>query len=63
MLNLARPSIPEHYTNIAIVFAISGILHLIMDLSMGIKAYESDAFMYFFSFAFGIMIEDAAQAA
>lgn len=61
LLKLPRPSIIERYTNILLVFTMSGIYHVFNDLSMGISLADSGAMLFFQSFAFGFMLEDAVQ--
>jgi hypothetical protein len=61
VLKLPRPSLLERYTNILLVFTMSGILHVFNDLSMGISLADSGAMLFFQSFALGFMLEDAVQ--
>ena len=61
VLRLTRPSILERYTNVLLVFTISGISHTFHDLSKGISLTESGAMLFFQSFTLGFMLEDAVQ--
>jgi hypothetical protein len=61
MLRLPRPSIIERYTNIFIVFFLSGLLHIWVDEVGGVPSSRSYAVWWFTSFAVGIVIEDTAQ--
>jgi hypothetical protein len=61
ILRLPRPSIIERYTNIFIVFFLSGLLHVWVDVVGGVPSSRSYAVSWFSSFALGIIIEDSAQ--
>lgn len=62
VLHLPRPSIIERYTNIFIVFTISGIVHLFYNWAT-LRKYDDLGTMAFFqSSAVLIMIEDGVQA-
>ena len=59
-LGLPKPSILERYTNILLVFTLSGILHALTDMGAGRSTYLG-TMMFFQSFTLGIAIEDAVQ--
>ncbi|RHZ54853.1 acetyltransferase spyB [Aspergillus thermomutatus] len=63
LLALPRPSLLERYTNIFFVFLLSGVMHVMSDLFMGIPLSQSTSLFFFCSMPLGIMIEDAVQAA
>ncbi|KAI9037697.1 wax synthase family protein [Aspergillus affinis] len=63
ILQLPHPSLVERYTNISLVFLMSGILHGVSANIMGLSAMGSGALSFFPSFALGIIIEDTIQAA
>ncbi|KAF3391498.1 Acetyltransferase pyr8 [Penicillium rolfsii] len=60
-LHLARPSILERYTNMFIVFLLSGILHVMTDHIQSIPFEYSGAIIHFPITIFGIMFEDGVQ--
>lgn len=62
LLSLPRPSLLERYTNIFVVFLLSGILHLLINIGQCIPLHYSTAMQYFLSFVLGIMLEDGVQA-
>jgi hypothetical protein len=53
----------ERYTNIFFVFLLSGVMHVMSDLFMGVPMSQSTSLFFFCSMSLGIMIEDAVQAA
>jgi len=61
VLRLPRPSILERYTNIFIVFFLSGILHVLTDRIQAIPFEYSGAIIMFPTTVFGIMLEDGVQ--
>lgn len=61
ILHLPRPSLLERYTNIFIVFLLSGILHVLTDHVQNIPYEYSGAIIGFPITAFGIMFEDGVQ--
>ncbi|GFG23257.1 hypothetical protein IFM61606_03134 [Aspergillus udagawae] len=63
LLALPRPSLLERYTNIFFVFLLSGVMHVMSDLFMGIPLSQSTSLVFFCSMPLGIMFEDAVQAA
>ncbi|RHZ58543.1 hypothetical protein CDV55_101321 [Aspergillus turcosus] len=63
LLALPRPSLLERYTNIFFVFLLSGVMHVVSDLFMGIPLSQSTSLLFFCSMPLGIIIEDAVQAA
>ncbi|KAJ5165845.1 hypothetical protein N7492_006141 [Penicillium capsulatum] len=62
VLGLPRPSLLERYTNIFLVFLLSGILHVMIDYGQCVPVHYSGSLHYFLSFVCGIMIEDGAQS-
>ncbi|KAJ5611975.1 hypothetical protein N7510_005169 [Penicillium lagena] len=61
LLCLPRPSILERYINIFIVFLLSGMMHVFVDVSKGIAPQDSGAIAFFTSFTIGFIIEDGIQ--
>jgi peptidoglycan/LPS O-acetylase OafA/YrhL len=59
-LGLPKPSILERYTNILLVFTLSGILHVLTDIGAGRTTYFG-TLLFFQSFTLGFAIEDAVQ--
>jgi hypothetical protein len=62
ILNLPKPSILERYTNVLLVFFLSGVLHMTIDVVLNVPIRESGAMTFFLSFTVGYMIEDGVQA-
>ncbi|KAJ5223363.1 hypothetical protein N7468_007905 [Penicillium chermesinum] len=62
LLRLPRPSVLERYTNVFIVFLLSGTLHLALDYGSGLPTEVSGALFFFTAFTFGYMVEDGVQA-
>ncbi|KAL4733019.1 membrane bound O-acyl transferase family-domain-containing protein [Aspergillus similis] len=62
VLSLPKPSVLERYTNVFLVFFLSGGLHIIADVVLNIPIRESGAMTFFLSFTIGYMIEDGVQA-
>lgn len=62
VLRLPRPSFIERYTNVSIVFFLSGLIHAILDILRNISLQESGAIPFFLSFVIAYVIEDAVQA-
>jgi hypothetical protein len=62
LMALPRPSLLERYTNIFFVFLVSGMMHVVSDLFMGISVSQSTSLLFFCSMTLGIIIEDAVQA-
>jgi hypothetical protein len=52
----------QRYTNIFVVFALSGTMHLAQDLVFGFSWRQSGAMVFFCAQAVGIMVEDAVQS-
>ncbi|KAL4896949.1 membrane bound O-acyl transferase family-domain-containing protein [Aspergillus ambiguus] len=63
ILGLPKPSVLERYTNVLLVFFLSGVLHITTDVVSNIPIRESGAMTFFLSFTVGYMIEDGVQAA
>lgn len=63
LMALPRPSLLERYTNIFFVFLVSGVMHVMADLFMGISMSQSTSLLFFCSMTLGIIIEDAVRAA
>ncbi|KAJ5591859.1 uncharacterized protein N7459_002228 [Penicillium hispanicum] len=62
VLCLPRPSLLERYTNIGIVFLLSGLVHVGLDVVEGIPLEYSGSMRFFLAAPLGIMIEDGVQA-
>ncbi|KAJ5922416.1 hypothetical protein N7516_010119 [Penicillium verrucosum] len=62
VLNLARSSILERYTNLFIVFLISAVFHVLVDILQGIPMERSGSMPFYLAFVLGIMIEDGVQS-
>ncbi|KAJ5157830.1 uncharacterized protein N7482_008930 [Penicillium canariense] len=62
VLHLPRPSILERYTNIFLVFLLSGMLHVIVDHIQTVPYEYSGSLIGFPIMALGIMLEDGVQA-
>ncbi|KAJ5915208.1 hypothetical protein N7454_011103 [Penicillium verhagenii] len=62
ILHLPRPSVLERYTNIFLVFLGSALLHLTIDIVLGIPTQYSGAMPFFTTFTLAYMIEDGVQA-
>lgn len=61
VLNLTQYSILERYTNIFIVFLISAIFHVIVDILQSVPMESSGSMPFYLAFVFGIMLEDGVQ--
>ncbi|KAJ5592818.1 hypothetical protein N7537_009722 [Penicillium hordei] len=61
VLNLTRPSTLERYTNLFIVFLISAIFHVVVDILQSIPTERSGSMPFYLAIAFGIMLEDGVQ--
>lgn len=61
ILHLTRSSILERYTNIFIVFLISAIFHVLVDILQSIPMEMSGSMPFYLAFVFGIMLEDGVQ--
>ena len=61
VLNLTRSSILERYTNLFIVFLISAIFHVVVDILQSVPIDKSGSMPFYLAFVAGIMIEDGAQ--
>ncbi|KAJ5664634.1 hypothetical protein N7462_011447 [Penicillium macrosclerotiorum] len=61
VLHLPRPSILERYTNVFLVFLISGITHVVSDHIQGVPLEKTGSMHFFLSFVLGYMIEDGVQ--
>ncbi|PKX90203.1 acetyltransferase spyB [Aspergillus novofumigatus IBT 16806] len=51
LMALPRPSLLERYTNIFFVFLVSGVMHVMSDLFMGISMSQSTSLVFFCSMA------------
>ncbi|KAJ5816720.1 hypothetical protein N7447_008953 [Penicillium robsamsonii] len=60
-LNLTRSSVLERYTNLFIVFLVSAIFHVIVDILQSIPMESSGSIPFYLAFVLGIMIEDGVQ--
>ncbi|KAJ5372302.1 hypothetical protein N7517_004308, partial [Penicillium concentricum] len=61
VLNLTRSSILERYTNLFIVFLISAIFHVIVDILQSVPMEKSGSMPFYLTFVLGIMLEDGVQ--
>ncbi|KAJ5530987.1 hypothetical protein N7527_004380 [Penicillium freii] len=61
VLNLTRSSILERYTNVFIVFLISAIFHVLVDILQSVPVDMSGSMPFYLAFVFGIMLEDGVQ--
>lgn len=61
VLNLTRSSILERYTNLFIVFLVSAIFHVIVDILQSIPMERSGSMPFYLAFVVGIMLEDGVQ--
>jgi hypothetical protein len=61
ILNLTRSSLLERYTNIFIVFLVSAIFHVIVDILQSVPMEKSGSIPFYLTFVLGIMIEDGVQ--
>ncbi|KAJ5887558.1 hypothetical protein N7495_007599 [Penicillium taxi] len=58
VIGLPRGSLLNRYSNVIIIFMLSGLMHIAIDTVQGIPSQESGAFLFFTSAPMGIMIED-----
>lgn len=58
-----KGTLVARYLNVTFPFLLSGILHTVLDICGGVPRSEARTWVYFVLQAFGIMIEDAVQAA
>ncbi|PIG86413.1 hypothetical protein AARAC_007526 [Aspergillus arachidicola] len=58
-IQVRRGLIPK-YARVIIIFALSAVMHFLIDISGGIPVHKSGAIHFFCTQAFGIVIEDAA---
>ncbi|KGO44061.1 hypothetical protein PEX2_020700 [Penicillium expansum] len=61
VLNLTRSSTLERYTNLFIVFLISAIFHVIVDILQSVPMERSGSMPFYLAFVLGIMLEDGVQ--
>ncbi|KAI2707625.1 hypothetical protein CBS147332_6683 [Penicillium roqueforti] len=61
VLHLTRSSMLERYTNIFIVFLISAMFHVMVDILQSVPMERSGSMPFYLSFVFGIMLEDGVQ--
>ncbi|KAE8396410.1 membrane bound O-acyl transferase family-domain-containing protein [Aspergillus alliaceus] len=59
---LSKPGLLERYLRVFCVFTLSGVLHSIFDICIGVPLQESGAFRFFCGFTLGFMIEDGVQS-
>jgi len=62
VLRFPKRTIVARYSNISLAFFLSGLIHIASDYGMTLS-YESGAMRFFLTQAFGIVLEDAFQAA
>ncbi|KAL8792360.1 MAG: hypothetical protein Q9195_005063 [Heterodermia aff. obscurata] len=63
VLHLPKHTLIDRYGRILIAFFVSGTIHIFSDWGMAIHPQESGALRFYVTQAFGIMAEDAFQAA
>jgi hypothetical protein len=61
ILHLPRSSTLERYTNLSIVFLISAIFHVVVDILQSIPMERSGSMPFYLAFIIGIMLEDGVQ--
>lgn len=61
VLHLTRSSMLERYTNIFIVFLISAMFHVMVDILQSVPMERSGSMPFYLSFVFGMMLEDGVQ--
>lgn len=61
MLRLRKGSFAARYTSILLTFLVSGVLHALLDLTIGVPFTESGAVQFYCLQAIGIMLEDGVQ--
>jgi type III secretory pathway component EscS len=61
VLKLSRSSLLERYTNISIVFLVSAVFHVIVDMLQSIPTEKSGSIPFYLAFVIGIMLEDGVQ--
>ena len=62
LLGLPSRSLLERYTNVFVVFFLSGGLHVVLDFVQGIPMQESGAMLFFATAPVGLLIEDGIKA-
>ena len=62
LLGLRRGGLAGRYLSVALVFFLSGALHIFGDMTAGLRWYDSGVVQYFCAQALGLIIEDSAQA-
>lgn len=61
VLNPPRSSILERYTNLFIVFFVSAVFHVVVDILQSIPMEKSGSMSFYLAFVLGIMLEDGVQ--
>ncbi|KAJ5656308.1 hypothetical protein N7507_008258 [Penicillium longicatenatum] len=61
LLGLARSSVLERYTNLFVVFLVSSLYHIIVDLLQSVPPQYSGSITFYMTFVAGIMLEDFVQ--
>lgn len=61
ILGLPRSSVFERYTNLFIIFLISSLFHVIVDLLQSVPPEYSGSIPFYMAFVFGMMFEDGVQ--
>ncbi|KAJ5636115.1 uncharacterized protein N7484_009428 [Penicillium longicatenatum] len=61
LLGLARSSVLERYTNLFVVFLVSSLYHVIVDLLQSVPPQYSGSITFYMIFVAGIMLEDFVQ--
>jgi hypothetical protein len=60
-LDLPRHSLWERYSNLFIVFLISAMFHVVVDVLQSISVQHSGSMVFYLAFVLGIMLEDGVQ--
>ena len=63
ILRQKKGTLVARYLNVTFPFLLSGILHTVLDVCAGVPRSEARTWVFFVLQAFGIMIEDAVEAA
>lgn len=61
VFNLPRSSILERHTNLFVIFFISSVFHVIVDLIQSVPMEYSGSIPFYLAFVPGIMLEDGVQ--
>ncbi|KAJ5462340.1 hypothetical protein N7530_010545 [Penicillium desertorum] len=62
VLRMSRPTLLRRYIHTFCVFTLSGLLHLVNDIYLGVHWQQSGSLLFFCSFTLGFVIEDSIEA-